>query len=796
VVVLSVATWAAACSEDAPKVETPAIESPPPKPEVDKKPAVELPIGLLYQGPASEKSEPSAYELTPWPAGATVFAAADGMNVRETADTTAKVAGKLPLAHEVRVVKAVGEPVRVGGRVDRWYEVEADGEAGVIKGFVFGGALTHLAGFADLDGDTFGEAWAATFTKRGTLAVRVAEPRAKDPKKRATATVVRVKSDDKKTIGGTADVRVRAVETDSADDAIPGVLLAKTCRGGECRWSAIAYTGGEETAGKLKHLHGVDGEPEPDVFLKGPIIQVTKDARRAFYRHADKGWIKAECPGCGSRKLSDWEATARSERAKIEWESEGPDDMARITNCDTLGRITSGPREGSDVVQCPYDDGGKSGPSEISPFMYAAQGNTWVELDGASPVPPDVELFEKKGITFKKDGGVTLTGWINRNKHSVIFDDGYGVVRLQHWVRGELEGVRFVFAHRELGPVYTSGDGVSGPLADALNGTTHGAGDGLFVATRGGGVGMYAWRPKWRPEDIQWDDPAMAERVGDAGYTSGWLRECGEQKKLNNVVSSVDRAQLQKAGTVTDEKGNAHDVYTLPPTHGLVKGFEDAAKKWGTSDKLEGKLPFFLVEDSFGRLIQMSREEVDPPDACEPVIYVYAPRTMRVDVRVGGMGIFRSRPPARDGGWSVFAREDGRVRVPGDAWRDYLFWEGDGPDIPFPSHAFVVEPADVRGLLRRVLPQLGLEGREVRDLVRYWAPRLEREGRIALGFHTGAQVDELAPLSIDPAPDHAIRVWLDYRPAADDEAFEPPRLPDAPPARGGLTVVEWGGVMR
>jgi hypothetical protein len=66
-----------------------------------------------------------------------------------------------------------------------------------------------------------------------------------------------------------------------------------------------------------------------------------------------------------------------------------------------------------------------------------------------------------------------------------------------------------------------------------------------------------------------------------------------------------------------------------------------------------------------------------------------------------------------------------------------------------------------------------------------------------IGFHPREVVDELAPAEVSPPPAYMIRILMDATPVkACPTELTPPELPDAPPAREGFTVVEWGGVLR
>ncbi|MEG0754014.1 MAG: hypothetical protein RR461_09290, partial [Angelakisella sp.] len=55
----------------------------------------------------------------------------------------------------------------------------------------------------------------------------------------------------------------------------------------------------------------------------------------------------------------------------------------------------------------------------------------------------------------------------------------------------------------------------------------------------------------------------------------------------------------------------------------------------------------------------------------------------------------------------------------------------------------------------------------------------------------GAQYEELAPLTISPAPDSILRVHMVYKPLKEYRAIPEQTLTSF--TRKGFTVVEWGG---
>ncbi|MFQ6954782.1 MAG: hypothetical protein ACLRSP_04415, partial [Flavonifractor plautii] len=72
----------------------------------------------------------------------------------------------------------------------------------------------------------------------------------------------------------------------------------------------------------------------------------------------------------------------------------------------------------------------------------------------------------------------------------------------------------------------------------------------------------------------------------------------------------------------------------------------------------------------------------------------------------------------------------------------------------------------------------------------YWLPKLEGNPYNLLSFQTEAYTDS-AGLTIDPAPDTLIRVFLAWKGLDAPVEVEPQTL--TAPERADFTAVEWGG---
>ena len=184
------------------------------------------------------------------------------------------------------------------------------------------------------------------------------------------------------------------------------------------------------------------------------------------------------------------------------------------------------------------------------------------------------------------------------------------------------------------------------------------------------------------------------------------------------------------------------------------------------------------------------REVFDEPADEKPVIYLYPTEETEVRVTLDYDGVLTAAYPAYDGGWRVTARPDGTLT---DAsGREYycLFWEGVGSTQYDFSCGFCVAGSDTAAFLEDTLAQLGLTDREANEFLIYWLPRMQGNAYNLIAFQSDAYT-EAAQLTIEPAPDTLLRVFMAWQPLDKAVNIAPQTL--TAPERHGFTVVEWGG---
>ena len=177
--------------------------------------------------------------------------------------------------------------------------------------------------------------------------------------------------------------------------------------------------------------------------------------------------------------------------------------------------------------------------------------------------------------------------------------------------------------------------------------------------------------------------------------------------------------------------------------------------------------------------------------AKKPVIYLYPEQKTDVRVELGYTGELTCTYPAYAGGWDVTAYPDGTLVDKRDGREySYLYWEGRSDQRYDLSKGFVVKGEDTAAFLREKLAYMGLLPREYNELIVYWLPQMQENPYNLITFQQEAYTGQ-APLTITPAPDSMLRVFMAYQPL--EQPMEIPEQTLQPFERAGFTVVEWGG---
>jgi hypothetical protein len=191
--------------------------------------------------------------------------------------------------------------------------------------------------------------------------------------------------------------------------------------------------------------------------------------------------------------------------------------------------------------------------------------------------------------------------------------------------------------------------------------------------------------------------------------------------------------------------------------------------------------------------IAISEDYALQAECAKPVIYLYPQSRQQVRVKVGAH-MRQSDPLYPQDGWKVVAEPSGKIYHQGQEY-PYLFWDGLGqgsyPD--YHDQGVVVTKPQVEATLRQHLSRLGLNAKETSDFLEFWLPLIPTTPYVRLTWLGTADMNRLAPLTVNPKPDTVIRVFLEFA-GLDQYVKLTPQILTAP-TRKGFTLVEWGGLL-
>lgn len=280
-------------------------------------------------------------------------------------------------------------------------------------------------------------------------------------------------------------------------------------------------------------------------------------------------------------------------------------------------------------------------------------------------------------------------------------------------------------------------------------------------------------------------------------YTPEGYVACGTFASDNIIINTADIAsRLKEAGTTnTNEK-----IYTLSKNSDAVISAAYENYKLGrnsgyiTLEQFFAQKPVFIYKDGFGRYVIFTGMDFAGLAECgKPVIYLYPTQATKVSVKVGA-DIIKSEPEYKNGWSNVLAKPNGELTVSGKVY-NYLFWEGTGNGMyPNIHQGFIVKHEDLEQTLHNQLSELGLNQKESADFMEFWWPKMPDTPYVRLTWLGTKEMNQLAPLSVNPKPDTMIRIFLDFAGLNEPINIEPQHL--SHPARNGFTLVEWGGLLK
>lgn len=199
---------------------------------------------------------------------------------------------------------------------------------------------------------------------------------------------------------------------------------------------------------------------------------------------------------------------------------------------------------------------------------------------------------------------------------------------------------------------------------------------------------------------------------------------------------------------------------------------------------------FFTMMLIFSCVCYITACRNEESKAAKPVIYLYPEKELEVTVKLDYDGELTCTYPEYNNGWVVNACPKGTLTNADGQTYNYLYWEGvDSVEYDF-SEGYCVAGSDTAAFLEDALAQLGLTRQEANEFIVYWLPMMQENPYNLIAFQSDVYI-QAAQLSIEPAPDTLLRVFMAWKPL--NNAVDIPAQNFTAPVRTGFTVVEWGG---
>ncbi|MDE7234758.1 MAG: hypothetical protein K2N29_06840, partial [Ruminiclostridium sp.] len=227
------------------------------------------------------------------------------------------------------------------------------------------------------------------------------------------------------------------------------------------------------------------------------------------------------------------------------------------------------------------------------------------------------------------------------------------------------------------------------------------------------------------------------------------------------------------------------------PAHYLVKCDPTEYADYCVGDNIEVEYaPMYKTSEWEYRLlptaIRLSDYHLETGLDAKPVIYLYPEEKTEVEVRLDYRGQLTVTYPEYRDGWRVTAKPDGTLTDADGNEYSYLFWEGISDTAYGFREGFCVQGCDTAEFLREKLSLLGLTPREYNELIVYWLPKMQDNPYNVISFQGEAYTDSAA-LSVSPAPDTVLRVFMAYYPSETPVTIPEQNL--TPTERKGFTLV-------
>lgn len=305
-------------------------------------------------------------------------------------------------------------------------------------------------------------------------------------------------------------------------------------------------------------------------------------------------------------------------------------------------------------------------------------------------------------------------------------------------------------------------------------------GDILTITYQGGIMESYPAQIKATAWEISKDQRPL-------DYTGIWMGKGPAQLVDNNFFGDI---------IITEIYANCFFAETVIPTPYKILIWGQLDAQWCVGDQVictyeyTGYDPKTHHVEASLLTIVASDWEPDPFVAYKPVIYLYPQELTDAYVTLELDGKLTCTYPEYHDGWHITAAPDGTLTDKKGQTYNYLYWEGETNARWDLSKGFCVKGTDTAVFLESALEKLGLNRREANEFIVYWLPLMEGNPYNIISFQQEVYTDA-AKLTVSPAPDTMIRVFMAWRGA--DHFVDIPAQELTAPVREGFTVVEWGG---
>ena len=179
----------------------------------------------------------------------------------------------------------------------------------------------------------------------------------------------------------------------------------------------------------------------------------------------------------------------------------------------------------------------------------------------------------------------------------------------------------------------------------------------------------------------------------------------------------------------------------------------------------------------------------------KPVIYLYPTQKTDISLQLDFKGKLLTTFPKYTNNWEVTAYPDGKIfDKKTNRFYASLFWDGENI---FPKEhylykdGFIITNDNLIPFLTQKLEYMGLNTAETNDFIQYWLPLLEKNEMNFIHFWVNTDYDVISKNIVNPKPDTAIRIFMDFYGLDKKIDIQEQQLPKK--ERKGFTLVEWGG---